>query len=148
MTLSEDEVSLSDLQIDLLRVLWQQGEASTADIVLALQPGRVLAHTTVATLLTRLEKRGVIASRRDARQLVYRALVDQNKVQRSMVSNLLSSLFDGDASALLAHLVDENQIDTEELEQIRKLMKNRAGSMATARIDESFAKAKQKRNTQ
>ncbi len=126
MTLLDDEVSLSDLQIDLLRVLWQQGEASTAEIVAALQPSRVLAHTTVATLLTRLEKRGVIASRKDARQLVYRALVDQTKVQRSMVSNLLSSLFDGDAGALLAHLVDENQIDSDELTQIRKLLKSRS----------------------
>jgi BlaI family transcriptional regulator, penicillinase repressor len=125
MTIPDDEVSLSDLQIDLLRVLWQRGEASTAEIVAALQPTRVLAHTTVATLLTRLEKRGVIASHKDARQLVYRALVDQSKVQRSMVSNLLSTLFDGDASALLAHLVDEDQIDSDELAQIRKLIKNR-----------------------
>jgi BlaI family transcriptional regulator, penicillinase repressor len=126
MTDSDDDVSLSDLQIDLLRVLWQQGEASTAEIAAALQPTRVLAHTTVATLLMRLEKRGVIASRKDARQLVYRALVDQARVQRSMVSNLLSTLFDGDASALLAHLVDEDQIDSDELTQIRKLIKNRS----------------------
>ena len=61
-----DAVALSELQLDLMRVLWR-GEASVADVAAALAQSRGLAHTTVATLLTRLAKRGIVAQRRDGR---------------------------------------------------------------------------------
>lgn len=121
--MSEDrDTVLSELQLDLMRVLWQRGEASTADVADVLAQSRGLAHTTVATLLTRLEKRGVVAARRDGRQLVYRALVAEGDVRRSMVSGLLGSLFGGDARALLAHLLREEEIAPGDLEQVRQML--------------------------
>ena len=76
------DVSLSELQLSLMRVLWARGEASTADVAEALRGERDLAHTTVATLLTRLEKRGLLSSRREGRALLYQPLVTQADVQR------------------------------------------------------------------
>jgi BlaI family transcriptional regulator, penicillinase repressor len=116
------DVALSDLQLDLMRVLWQRGEASTAEVAEALAGSRSLAHTTVATLLTRLEKRGLLAMRRDGRQLVYRALVEEGEVRRSMVGGLLDSLFGGDPGALLAHLLREREIAPGDLERARELL--------------------------
>lgn len=116
------DVALSDLQLDLMRVLWQRGEASTAEVADALSGSRSLAHTTVATLLTRLEKRGLLAMRRDGRQLVYRALVEEGEVRRSMVGGLLDSLFGGDPGALLAHLLREREIAPGDLERARELL--------------------------
>ena len=55
------DVHLSDLQLAVMHVLWARPEASTADVAAALAPRRDLAHTTVATLLTRLERRGARA---------------------------------------------------------------------------------------
>ncbi|MBK9657785.1 MAG: BlaI/MecI/CopY family transcriptional regulator [Rhodanobacteraceae bacterium] len=122
MTMSSEDTSLSELQLELMRVLWARGEASTADVAEVLANSRGLAHTTIATLLSRLEKRGVVASRRDGRQLVYRALVAQGEVQRSMVSGLLDNLFGGDARALLAHLVREEEIAPGDLDRVRELL--------------------------
>ncbi|MCC7249569.1 MAG: BlaI/MecI/CopY family transcriptional regulator, partial [Lysobacter sp.] len=53
-----DDIVLSDLQLDLMRVLWRGGEWRVADATEALAE-RALAPTTVATLLTRWAKRGV-----------------------------------------------------------------------------------------
>jgi len=104
------DVTLSELQIALMRVLWRRGETSTTEVVQELADARGLKHTTVATLLTRLEKRGVVAQRRDGRQLHYRALVEEADVRRSMVADLLGALFAGDAQELVAHLVQESEI--------------------------------------
>ena len=123
------DVALSELQIALMRVLWERGEASTAEIAEALAAERGIKHTTVATLLTRLEKRGVVALRRDGRQLIYRALVTEPEVRRSMVAELLSTLFDGDAKALVSHLVDESEIAAGDLDRLRKAL-NRGGPRA------------------
>lgn len=117
-----DDVALSELQIAVMRVLWSQPEASTADVAQALAEQRGLAHTTVATLLSRLEKRGVVAARRDGRQLVYRAVASEDQVRRSMVAGLLSSVFGGDAPALVSHLVRESEIGADDLERIKRLL--------------------------
>ena len=120
-------VTLSELQIALLRVLWSRGETSTADMagIMALERG--LAHTTVATLLTRLEKRGVVVQRRDGRQLLYRANVDESVVRRSMVADLIGSLFSGDASELVAHLVKESEVAPDDLARIRQRLQRGGG---------------------
>lgn len=114
------DVSLSELQIALMRVLWQRGETSTTEVAQALADARGLKHTTIATLLTRLEKRGVVAQRRDGRQLYYRALVDEADVRRSMVADLLGALFAGDAQELVAHLVQESEIAPGDLAKVRR----------------------------
>ena len=118
-----DDIALSDLQLDLMRVLWRDGELSVGEVTEALAEGRDLAHTTVATLLSRLEKRGVVAARRDGRMLVYRACVSEAQVRRSMVSSLIAQLFRGDSNALLAHLVSEREVAPGDLEQVRALLR-------------------------
>ena len=112
-----DDIALSDLQLDVMRVLWR-GEASVADVAAALSAERGLAHTTVATVLTRLAKRGAVALRRDGRQLYYRALVSEPQVRRTMVGDLIQTLFRGDPQALLAHLVSERDVAPGDLERV------------------------------
>lgn len=131
MSDDDNEVSLSDLQLALMRQLWargEAGEASTAEVAEGLRAERALAHTTVATLLSRLEKRGLVAARREGRGLVYRALISEAQVQRSMVSGLLSNLFEGKASALLSHLLDEREIGDADLAQMRALLQKQRKS--------------------
>jgi len=120
------EAALSELQLELMRVLWQRGEASTAEVAEIMAQQRGLAHTTVATLLSRLDKRGLVASRREARQLVYRPLVAEQAVRRSMVSGLLDRLFAGDARALLTHLVDEKDLRPGDLDAVKRLLSTRS----------------------
>ncbi len=113
------KIQLSDLQLAVMRVLWARGEASTAEVVGDLAVERGLAHTTVATLLTRLEKRGVVAQRRDGRSWIYRALMSAAEVQSSMVADLVASLFAGDSAALVAHLVSADEVTAGDLAAIR-----------------------------
>lgn len=116
-----EDIVLSDLQLELMQVLWRAGELSVADATAALV-GRDLAHTTVATLLTRLEKRGVVAARRDGRMLLYRPCVSEDQVRRSMVSSLIAQVFRGDPRALLAHLLSEREVAPGDLELVRTLL--------------------------
>ena len=114
---------LSELQLDLMRVLWARGEASVGEVAEALAPARGLAHTTVATLLTRLAARGAVEARREGRQLVYRAVVSEPQVRRSMVSTLIQRLFSGDPNALLAHLVSETDTAQGDLARVQALLR-------------------------
>ena len=120
------DIALSELQIAVVRVLWRNGETSVTDIAKVLGDERGLKHTTVATLLTRLEKRGVVEQRREGRQLIYRALVSEPQVRRSMVADLVGSLFGGDSRELVAHLVRESDLAPDDLENLRKRLARKA----------------------
>jgi BlaI family transcriptional regulator, penicillinase repressor len=113
------DLVLSDLQLMLMRVFWSKPSATAAEVVADLRTSRPLAHTTVATLLSRLEKRGLLVADREGRQVSYRAAVSRQDVRRSMVSALLAGLFDGEARGLLSHLVDQRNIGADELAEIR-----------------------------
>ena len=120
------DIALSELQIAVVRVLWRNGETSVTDIAKVLGDERGLKHTTVATLLTRLEKRGVVEQRREGRQLIYRALVSEPQVRRSMVADLVGNLFGGDSRELVAHLVRESDLAPGDLERLRKRLARKA----------------------
>ena len=113
---------LTELQITILRLLWEKGEATVAAIWEALHADRGLAQTTVATLLTRLERRGVVGRRTDHRQYVYRALVTEAEVRRSMVGELTERLFEGDVTALVNHLLSSREIAPGDLARLRTLI--------------------------
>ena len=117
------EVHLSELQLAVMRALWRRGEASTAEVAAELGPKRDLAHTTVATLLTRLDKRGLLETRRNGRTLIYKPLISEADARRSMVADLVATLFKGDPKALLAHLVREDEIAPGDLEKVRARLK-------------------------
>lgn len=113
---------LTDLQIALMRVLWDRREATVAEIAEALRGERGLAQTTIATLLSRLERRGVVAHRSKARQFIYSPLVTESEVQRSMVTELTERLFDGDVTALMTHLLSASEVSSGDLERIKELI--------------------------
>src|SRR5947199_9292847 len=97
---------LTELQLAILRVIWDKGEATVQDIWEALHAERGLAQTTVATMLSRLERRGVVTRRAppQARQYHYPAAVTQEEVPHSMVGELTDRLVDGGVPALGHHL--------------------------------------------
>ena len=121
-SLSLVTTSLTDLQLAIMRILWDRAEATVLDVQNRLRPERDLAQTTIATLLSRLEKRGVIEHRLDGRQFVYRALVTEQEVRRSMVSELTTLLFDGSSAALMTHLLRSREIDPGDLDRVKRMI--------------------------
>jgi predicted transcriptional regulator len=122
---------LTELQIAIMRVLWDRGRATVAEIQEALRAERGLALTTVATLLSRLEKRGVVSHVTRQRQFVYRALVTEVEVRHSMVHELTERLFDGDVAAMMSHLLTGREISPGDLERIKVMLDQQAARKET-----------------
>lgn len=118
----EASYHLGDLQLAIMRVLWASGEATVADVHETLEPERGLALTTIATMLAKMEKKGVVDHRADGRKFIYRPLISEEQVQRSMVADLTSQLFRGNIPALVNHLLSEHDIRPQELAQLRELI--------------------------
>ncbi|NUQ11155.1 MAG: BlaI/MecI/CopY family transcriptional regulator [Gemmatimonadaceae bacterium] len=115
-------VNLTDLQLAVVRILWERGESTVLEVQEALAPDRKLALTTVATILTRLEKRRIVRHQARGRLFVYSALVTESQVRRSMVSDLTDLLFDGSPAALISHLLSEKDIGPRDLDEVKRLI--------------------------
>jgi predicted transcriptional regulator len=116
---------LGDLQLAIMRELWRRGEATVAEICAALRAERGLALTTIATMLRKMEQKGIVTHRAEGRVYVYVPTVRERDVHVSMVGDLVSRLFGGDALALVNHLVDEGEIDRAELAELQRLIAQR-----------------------
>jgi len=112
--------TLGDLQHAIMAVLWERGEAPVADVHEALREARGLAPTTIATMLRKMEDKGIVAHSTSGRQFLYRPTVSEDQVRRSMVGELVERLFGGDPNALVAHLVSEHEIEAGELPDLRR----------------------------
>ena len=116
---------LTASQLTVMQVLWSRDEASVADVQRAMT-GRRLALTTVATMLVRLEQRGLVSHRAEGRQYVYRSRVSPADVRETVTRELLRNLFDGDVTAFVTQLLDSRKLTREEVADLQRLVRNKA----------------------
>jgi BlaI family penicillinase repressor len=115
---------LGKLQLAIMRVLWTHGESTVADVHRSLEPSHGLAPTTIATMLKKMEGKGVVEHRTEGRRFVYHAIVSEASVTRSMVADLKERLFDGSAAALVSHLLRAHDVDQDELAELRRQLEH------------------------
>jgi predicted transcriptional regulator len=123
---------LGKLQLAIMRVLWAHGEATVTDVQRALEASHALAPTTIATMVKKMEAKGVLEHRIDGRRFIYRPLVTEQGVTRTMVADLADRLFDGSPSALVSHLLDAHEVDGDELEALRRIVDAASAAASTA----------------
>lgn len=113
---------LASLQLAIMQVLWTRTEATVAEVREALAGDRDLAHTTIATMLVKMERKGVVDHRAEGRAYIYRPLIQPEQVKTSMVSDLVDRLFEGNLTAMVTHLLDEGDVSHEELGRLKDLI--------------------------
>lgn len=120
-----DKHHLAALQLAIMHVLWERGEATVAEVRDALAETRPLAYTTIGTMLAKMERNGQVRHRTRERVNVYRACVEQEQVNRSMVGDLAVRLFGGDVAEMVSHLLDGSEVSPEELRRLKKLIRDK-----------------------
>lgn len=113
---------LTELQIEVLGVLWKRGEATVADVHQALEPATGLARKTIGTLLFRLEQQGVVGHREDGREYVYRARATREQVERATVGSVLGRLFRGDVAAMVSHALRAEEVEPGDVERVKEML--------------------------
>jgi BlaI family transcriptional regulator, penicillinase repressor len=116
---------LGDLQLRIMKVLWERGESTVGDVLAHLPGGADLAYTTVATMLRKMEARGLVGHRVEGRSFIYVAKANEAAVTRSLADQLVDRLFEGSLTEAVNHLLTTREISREELAQLEKLIAER-----------------------
>lgn len=120
---------LGDLQLKIMKVLWEQREATVADVHQALGSENELAYTTVATMLRKMEARGLVRHHSEGRSFVYHPVIRADAVTRSMSDHLLDRLFEGSLADMVSHLLTSREVSREELVKLERLIAERKKSL-------------------
>ncbi len=110
----------TELELEILKVLWRHGPATVREVREALAPTRKLAHTSVITMMNIMTDKGYLTRDTGESRHVYRARVTANSVRKRMLGDLVRRAFDGSAVAMMLHLLDTSDLNADELVELRR----------------------------
>ena len=112
----------TDRELDVMSILWRNGPATVSEVRAQLSDR--LAYTTVLWVLQTLDQKGFVEHKREGRAYRYYPLVEPEEAGTKALDRIVDKVFQG-SSVLLAQLVSERDISTEELEAMRDLLDQR-----------------------
>ena len=115
----------TDQELEILKVVWQRGQATVREVYRDLSAQRKIAYTTVLTMMGILEQKGHLKKTAGDRAYIYSPTKPQQQVVGSMVNEFVHRVFNGSARPLLVHLMEDPHIRPDELAEIERLLKDR-----------------------
>ncbi len=118
--------TFTDKEVEIMRVIWERGEATAKEIQEALPDDR--HYNSVLTIIRVLERKGHLTHRAEGKAHIYRAKAKQEKAQRRVLSHLIEQVFGGSAAAMVLHLVETGDLTEDDLSEVRAKIATRAAA--------------------
>jgi predicted transcriptional regulator len=122
---NQNSKPLTAAELEMMNVIWRIGACTVAQVREQLQPARVLAYTSVSTIIRILEQKGFVTSEREGRGHVYTAAVSKDNYQARSLKHLLNHVFESAPSLLVRHLLDSRALTDGEIAEIKALLRKR-----------------------
>jgi BlaI family penicillinase repressor len=104
-----DSIILTRQELQIMKVVWAQGQATVKEVCEAISQKKATAYTTILTLMGILEEKGVLVHSKSGRAYVYKSLLSRQQATRNQVRDVVARFFDGDPQKLIASLL-ENEV--------------------------------------
>jgi predicted transcriptional regulator len=108
-----------------MKVLWERGASSVAEVHQHLGGDSGLAYTTIATMLRKMEGRRLVTHLSEGRRFIYQANVMPDVVTQSMANDVLERLFEGRLADMLNHLLSNREVSQVELRELERLIREK-----------------------
>jgi len=119
---ASDEKRLTNVELELMTILWGLGEANVTQVIAVLPAERVLAYTSVSTILRILEGKGFVAARREGRGHLYKPQVTRSEYEARAVKDVVNRVFQGVPVAMVRQLLENVHMSDDDVRELRKLV--------------------------
>jgi BlaI family transcriptional regulator, penicillinase repressor len=116
--------TLTAQELEIMKLVWKLGPVTVRQVYEELLKHRRIAYTTVMTMMNILEQKGHLKKRQGDRAFVYAPARPEKQVIRGMVREFVDRVFNGAAEPLLLHLVEDERLTKEELDEIRRAIES------------------------
>lgn len=113
---------LSEAQLEIMNIVWDQGTATVGRVWKALAKRRPVSRNTVSTMVTRLEEKGWLRHRTVGPTYLYSATHPRDKVLSRLVRRLVDAAFQGSAEGLVLTLLEGGRLSADERERIKAML--------------------------
>jgi predicted transcriptional regulator len=114
--------TLTEAELRLMEVLWQNGPATVQEILQGLPETAPLAYNSILTTIRILEQKGYVKHVKDGRAHVYTALVQRQEATRSEIRRLVNRFFGSSHELLVLNILEDQTVDAKELKRLRKML--------------------------
>jgi BlaI family transcriptional regulator, penicillinase repressor len=118
---NEDFPTLGELEVQVLRLVWQHTPCTERQITDRVQQHRAVGRTTVLKTLQRLEAKGFLARAPGEGPVRYVATKAQKRVQRSLIRRFIEGFLGGSPEPLVAYLADSGELSAQDLKALRAM---------------------------
>lgn len=115
----------TELEMEILKVLWNDGPGTVRHVRDRLKGFRELAHTSVITIMNIMVDKGYLARVRQGWQYIYEAKVTREATARGMLRDVVNRVFDGSAGAAMLNLLETGKFDADTLKELRDQIERR-----------------------
>ena len=117
---------LAAQELEIMKIVWQLGEATVRDVYEEILRRRKIAYTTVMTMMGILEQKHYLTkSESGSRAYLYKPAESERQVLGTMVQDFVKRVFGGSSQPLFVHLLESGGATKEELDELSKLLKER-----------------------
>ncbi len=125
MTISTATPHPTAAELDLLRILWHLGPADAKQVFEALRLERADAsYATVLRQLQLMHGKGMLTRDESQRPQRYAPALAQEKLQTSLLKELISKVFSGSGKALVLTALKEH-VSADERSEIEKILRRK-----------------------
>ena len=117
-------ITLTQAELRLMKILWDRGESTVAEMVAAISAEQALAYTSVLTTIRILETKGYVSHRQGGRAFLYSACIGEIEASRSEVRHVLHRFFGNSRERLLLSLLGDDEISPGELSRLKEAIAN------------------------
>ena len=119
----EDKM-LTEVELELMTIIWKLKEASVAEVIEELPEGRKLAYTSVSTIIRILEQKDIVRSRKEGRGHLYFPNIKKEDYESKAVKHVVEKVFNGTPLLLVKQLLSDSNLSEQEINEIKELIKN------------------------
>ena len=124
------ETTPSERELQILKILWKSGPLTVRNVcdeLNRLEKERdpafsELAYTSVLTLLQIMERKGFADHEQAGRSYRYYAKVEKPRIVGGLTEKFLAHVFDGAMDEMLASLIGSQNVSSEEIKKLEKLL--------------------------
>jgi BlaI family transcriptional regulator, penicillinase repressor len=120
MSAAEARLKPTELELEILKVLWRIGPCTARQVLDDLSTRRPMGYTTVLKMLQVMEPKGLVEVDRAERSHLFRAAIEREATLARLVGDLVDRVFDGAAEQVLVHLAKDRRLEKSEIEAVKR----------------------------
>jgi len=119
---------IGSLEAEILAIVWEKDSTTVRDVYETLRERRVIAYTTVMTVMNNLVKKGLLAQDRSGIAYIYTPAIPGRDVAHTVLDSVVARLLRDEPRLAVSHLFGlDDDLSDEQFTELRKVARERFG---------------------